>query len=149
MKEIFRGVRLQRENVFKIQAEMKKKFLTFIHRLDNKQEILDYFVEQFNNFSNEYPDLREDDQTKEELHQRADVFSDELWEIVEERKEQNTEERKKIMESGEVEFSQEFLTITAQQLMQSELDKFKVSIQIIHDYYHAIEEKNTPEAIAN
>ena len=53
------------------------------------------------------------------------------------------------MESGEVEFSQEFLTITAQQIMQSELDKFKVSIQIIHDYYHAIEEKNTPEAIAN
>lgn len=62
------------------------------------------------------------------MHQRADVLSDELWEIVEERKEQNTEERKKIMESGEVEFSQEFLTITAQQLMQSELDKFKVSI---------------------
>ena len=29
--------------------------------------------------------------------------------------------------------------------MQAELDKFKVSVQIIHDYYHAIEEKNTPE----
>lgn len=40
----------------------------------------------FNNFSDEYPDLREDDSTKEELHQRADVLSDELWEIVEERK---------------------------------------------------------------
>jgi hypothetical protein len=25
------------------------------------------------------------------------------------------------------------------------LDKFKVSVQIIHDYYHAVEEKNTPE----
>jgi hypothetical protein len=40
----------------------------------------------FNHFSDEYPDLREDDSTKEELHQRADVLSDELWEIVEERK---------------------------------------------------------------
>jgi hypothetical protein len=29
--------------------------------------------------------------------------------------------------------------------MKAELDKFKVSIQIIHDYYHAVEEKNTPE----
>jgi hypothetical protein len=54
--------------------------------LDNKQEILDSFVLLFNNFSDEYPDLREDDSTKEELHQRADVLSDELWEIVEERK---------------------------------------------------------------
>lgn len=30
--------------------------------------------------------------------------------------------------------------------MQSELDKFKVVVQIIHDYYHAIEEKLIPEA---
>jgi hypothetical protein len=57
-----------------------------LHRLDNKQEILDSFVLLFNHFSDEYPDLREDDSTKEELHQRADVLSDELWEIVEERK---------------------------------------------------------------
>jgi len=49
------------------------------------------------------------------------------------------------MESGDVESNQEFLTSIAQQLMQAELDKFRVQIQIIHDYYHAIEEKNTPE----
>lgn len=29
--------------------------------------------------------------------------------------------------------------------MQAELDKFKTSIQIIHDYYFAIEEKTTHE----
>ena len=65
---------------------MQRKFLAHLHRLDNKQEILDSFVHMFNHFSDEYPDLREDDSTKEELHQRADVLSDELWEIVEERK---------------------------------------------------------------
>lgn len=32
--------------------------------------------------------------------------------------------------------------------MQAEVDKFKSSIQIIHDYYHAIEEKLIPEAPA-
>jgi hypothetical protein len=30
--------------------------------------------------------------------------------------------------------------------MQAELDKFKVSVQILQDYYHAIEEKLIPEA---
>jgi hypothetical protein len=29
--------------------------------------------------------------------------------------------------------------------MQTELDKFKISIQIIHDYYFTIEEKSTHE----
>ena len=30
--------------------------------------------------------------------------------------------------------------------MQAELDKFKISVQILQDYYHAIEEKLIPEA---
>ena len=124
------------------------QFLEFLHTSDGKQEILDKFVASFNDFSNQYPDLREDDQTKEELHQRTDALSDELWEIVEERKEQSIEFRKKIMESGFIEFNLDFLTTIAQQLMQAEVDKFKSSIQILHDYYHAIEEKLITEAPA-
>jgi hypothetical protein len=50
------------------------------------------------------------------------------------------------MESGWVEFSLEYLTSCAQQMMQSEIDKFKGTIQLVHDYYHAIEEKLIPEA---
>jgi len=104
------------------------QFLEFLHTADGKQEILDEFVQSFNDFSDEYPDLREDDQTKEELYQRTDTLSDELWEIVEERKEQAVEFRKKIMESGFVEFNLEFMTQIAQQLLQAEVDKFKTSI---------------------
>ncbi len=148
MKSIFQGVRTHRERAFHRDAEIQRCFLGYLERLDHKQEILDAFVAQFNAFSDEYPDLREDEQTKEELHQRTDVLSDELWEIVEERREQNIEERRKVMEAGQVEFGLEFLTLSAQQLMQAELDRFKVSIQIIHDYYHAVEEKNTPELTA-
>ena len=58
--------------------------------------------------------MREDEQTKEELHQRTDALSDELWEIVEDRKESAIEFRKKIMESGTVEFNLAFLTQSAQ-----------------------------------
>jgi hypothetical protein len=89
---------------------------------------LDTFIKDFNKFSDQYPDMREDDQTKDELHQRVDILSDELWEIAEERKEGAIEERKKIMESGWVEFSLEYLTSCAQQMMQSEIDKFKGTI---------------------
>lgn len=128
MKKIFRNIRRFRESNFKQKAETQQKFLTFLNRQDNKQELLDQFVRDFNQFSDDFPDLREDQATKEELHQRCDVLSDELWEIVEERKEQNIEVRKQIMESGNVENGLEFLTLCAQQLMQAELDKFKISI---------------------
>lgn len=50
------------------------------------------------------------------------------------------------MESGTLESSLVYTTSIAQQLMQAELDKFKINIQIIQDYYHAIEEKLIPEA---
>jgi hypothetical protein len=41
--------------------------LDFLHRPDIKQEKLDAFIKEFNEFSDCYPDLREDDSTKEEL----------------------------------------------------------------------------------
>ena len=89
------------------------QFLTFLKRLDGKQQVVEKFIQDFNDFSDQYPDMREDEQTKEELHQRVDILSDELWEIAEERKEQAVDERKKIMESGWVEFSLEYLTSCA------------------------------------
>lgn len=49
------------------------------------------------------------------------------------------------MESGAVESALELLTLISMQLMQAELDKFKSSVQIMHDYYFAIEEKPTHE----
>ena len=114
MKRIFRNVRLQREQRSIHNSNIKMQFLEFLNTSDGKQEILEEFVRSFNEFSDQYPDLREDDQTKEELHQRTDALSDELWEIVEERKEQSVEFRKKVMESGSVEFNLEFLTQIAQ-----------------------------------
>jgi hypothetical protein len=76
----------------------------------------------------------------------VDILSDELWEIIEERKEQHVEERKKVMESGWVEHELAFMVNSAQALMQAEVDKFKSSVQILHDYYHAFEDKLIPEA---
>ena len=90
--------------------------------------MLSKFIAEFNQFSDEQPDMREDEQTKEELHQRVDMLSDELWESAEERKEQAIEERKKIMESGWIESAQEHVTSIAHQMMQSEVNKFRGTV---------------------
>ena len=68
MRTIFRNLRIDRERSLTKMSHVQQQFLDFLHRKDNKQEILEEFVKNFNEFSDEYPDLREDDQTKEELH---------------------------------------------------------------------------------
>lgn len=50
------------------------------------------------------------------------------------------------MESGWIEYEQSFIVNCCQLLMQAEVDKFKSSVQILHDYYHAFEDKLIPEA---
>lgn len=49
------------------------------------------------------------------------------------------------MESGWIESAQEYITSVAQQMMQSEVDKFRGLVQLMWDYYHAIDEKLIPE----
>ena len=68
MKKIFKSFRLHREHVISKRSIVQKDFLEYLHNADGKQAILNEFNMHFNLFSNEYPDLREDDQTKEELH---------------------------------------------------------------------------------
>ena len=45
------------------------------------------------------PDMLEDEQTKEELHQRVDDLTDVLLDLVESKKEESSEELKNIMQS--------------------------------------------------
>ena len=68
MKNVFRQVRVQRERVTSTFSHTQSKYLEYIHRPDAKQEKLDQFIKDFNDFSDQFPDLREDESTKDELH---------------------------------------------------------------------------------
>lgn len=61
MRFIFRNLRMQREQRDSRIASTQRDFLAFLHTNDGKQAIMDDFVKSFNDFSDEYPDLREDD----------------------------------------------------------------------------------------
>jgi len=61
MKRVFRNIRLQREQASIHNSSLKMQFLEFLHTSDGKQDILDEYVKNFNEFSDQYPDLREDD----------------------------------------------------------------------------------------
>jgi hypothetical protein len=61
MKRVFREARTQRERINENLHCKQQKFLKFLHRQDSKQDKLDAFVASFNQFSEEFPDLREDE----------------------------------------------------------------------------------------
>lgn len=146
MKKSFNLYRHQKERIATGLAKTQKYFVQYLNRPDVKQAKLDKFVEDLNKFTDDFPDLREDQQTKEELHQRTDTLSDELWEMSEIRKEEATDERNKIMNNGWIEFELTQVTTMAQNLMQAEVDKFRSCAQLIQDYYYAIEDRLVPDA---
>jgi len=61
MKKVLKKQRVQRENIQQYLHNVQVQFLTFLKRLDLKQQVLDKFVQDFNDFSDQCPDMREDD----------------------------------------------------------------------------------------
>ncbi len=76
MKKSFFNLREQRELSNEAFKQIQLKFLEYLGRVDNKQQLLDKFVSDFNTFSDAKPDMREDQETKDELHQRCDSLCD-------------------------------------------------------------------------
>jgi len=107
------------------------------------------FQEEYNIFVEENPDMIEDNDTKEELHQRVEDLYQQLWEMIENKKEEAIEERKAIMNSGYIEDEMEFFSTNIQKLFQAELDRYFGCLQIINDYYNALNGKDLPEVPEN
>ena len=61
MTKVLGKQRVQRENIQQYLYDVQTKFLEFLKRKDGKQAVLDKFVAEFNKFSDEFPDMREDD----------------------------------------------------------------------------------------
>ena len=78
----------------------QNQFIQYLERECSKQELIDEYVRSFNQFSDEFPDLRKDDQTKDELLNRVEGLSNNLWANIEARKDENILEIQKQAETG-------------------------------------------------
>lgn len=65
-------IKHQRDIVVDSLNNCQYKFIQFLERPCQKQEKISEFAASFNKFSSEFPDLRKDDQTKEELLNRLE-----------------------------------------------------------------------------
>lgn len=85
-------IKRQRESVTDGLNNSQRQFIQFLERPCQKQDKVNEFVQSFNKFSLEFPDLRKDDQTKDELMNRAERLSNELWAIIDMRKTESLEQ---------------------------------------------------------
>lgn len=81
-------IKKQRLSVTDNLNNCQRSFIEFLERPCSKQEKVLEFISSFNQFSLEYPDLRSDEQTKEELMNRLERLSNSLWDVTNERKEE-------------------------------------------------------------
>ncbi|XP_070194777.1 sperm flagellar protein 2-like isoform X3 [Littorina saxatilis] len=135
-KHVFRNVRHERENIYRYYYQIRKDFLSYLRRPDHKQEFVDQWQKDYNAVPD---DMREDEETRGELHQRVDDLRERLWNICDERKEQAERERETIMNDGWLDDRLGVLSNHYITTMQSELDRYQDTVRLLKDYYKGMD----------
>lgn len=135
-KVVFRDVRAEREKVIKYFYKVRKDYIEYLRRPDHKQEFVDQYQAEYNSVPD---DMREDEETRAELHERVDDLRERLWSICDDRKESAEKERLDIVNDGWLDDRLGVVSNLHITLMQAEVDRFQDTIQLLKDYYKGME----------
>ena len=138
---VFSQEKSLRSQFMKTLKSQQLEFIDYLDRPSEKQELIIQFQQNFNQFSDENPDMREDPATINELHLRTEDLCNGLWDIIERRQHEAEEELKEITKSGQVEGHIDLVTGHFQLLVSAEYHKYIAACQVISDYYASIEQK--------
>ena len=90
-------------------------------------------MHSFNKFSSEFPDLRRDEQTKDELLSRVEVLSNTLWDLIEQRKDESLNSIKVQSEEGWSITEMKQVCRHMANLVEIEIKKFSCVYQILKE----------------
>ncbi|GFR65233.1 sperm flagellar 2, partial [Elysia marginata] len=142
-KSVFRNIRSERENIYRYLFQVRKDFLHYLRRPDCKQEYVEQWQKAYNAVAD---DMRDDEETKAELHQQVDDLKERLWSICDDRKEQAEQEREANMNDGWLEDRLGILTNHYLTVMQSEVDRLQDTVRLLKDYYRGMD-GHVPDAL--
>ncbi|NWU07218.1 SPEF2 protein, partial [Cephalopterus ornatus] len=138
IKTVLRCLRDEQYTMIHYIADIRKNFQDYLKRPDLKQEFVSQWQTDFNSISD---DLRDDEETKAELHQRVTDLRDLLWDICDSRREEAEQERTDIMNKDWLPDHRGIAMNHFFSLMQVEVDRFQDTKRILHDYYRSMEGK--------
>ncbi|XP_019120013.2 sperm flagellar protein 2 [Larimichthys crocea] len=146
IKTVMQQLRSQRSFINHHLCNIREDYKHYLGRPDLKQELVSKWQKDFNSIPD---DMREDEETKAELHLRMDELCDQLWDISDKRKEENEQEKAALMGKGWVEDHTAMLINHYSILMQVELDRFHATLCILKVYYSSMCSQVLPELPSN
>ena len=132
-----RMIREQRELMKMTTNNVQKDMLVFLERPQEKQQLVDEYIDVYNKFIDENTDMIEDVDTKREMHQRVEDLCGKLFDLIEQLQKSALEQREQVMKSGWAEYQLESLLVYTQSLMQTEVDRYRCFVKFAEDYYAA------------
>uniref|UniRef100_A0A8C8D8U4 Calponin-homology (CH) domain-containing protein n=1 Tax=Oncorhynchus tshawytscha TaxID=74940 RepID=A0A8C8D8U4_ONCTS len=139
VKAVMQNLRTERILIIHHLEEFKQ----YLRRPDLKQEFVSQWQQNYNSIPK---DMRDDEETKAELHQRLDDLRERLWDICDKRKEEAGQERAAIMCDGWLEDHTAVLINHFSTLIQVEVDRFQDSLRLLRDYYTGMYKQVLSEA---
>uniref|UniRef100_A0A8C1KJR9 Sperm flagellar 2 n=1 Tax=Cyprinus carpio TaxID=7962 RepID=A0A8C1KJR9_CYPCA len=141
--EMMQNLRSERKLIIHHLYNIRENFRQYLQKTDLKQE----FVSVWQGDYNSVPDnIREDEETKGELHQRLDDLRERLWDICDKRKEEAEQERAGVIDDGWLDDHTAVLINHYSALMQIEVGRFQDSLCLLRDYYTAMCKTAFPES---
>ncbi|KAM9858603.1 sperm flagellar protein 2 [Aulostomus maculatus] len=142
VKAVMQELRSERSLINWQLFNIREEYKQYLSRPDLKQELVSQWQEDFNNLPD---DMRGDEETKAELHQRLDDLRERLWDISDKRKEGDEREMAALMGNGWLEDHTAVLINHHSRLMQVELNRFQDTLCILRDYYLSMRNQLLPE----
>uniref|UniRef100_A0A8C7C4N9 Sperm flagellar 2 n=1 Tax=Oncorhynchus kisutch TaxID=8019 RepID=A0A8C7C4N9_ONCKI len=143
VKAVMQNLRTERILIIHHLFNIREEFKQYLRRPDLKQEFVSQWQQNYNSIPK---DMRDDEETKAELHQRLDDLRERLWDICDKRKEEAGQERAAIMCDGWLEDHTAVLINHFSTLMQVEVDRFQDSLRLLRDYYTGMYKQVLSEA---
>ncbi|KAJ8262653.1 hypothetical protein COCON_G00151100 [Conger conger] len=141
VKTVMQNLRNERNLIISHLYNIREDFKQYLKRPDDKQEAVSRWQQDYNSLPE---DMREDEQTKAELHQRLDDLREGLWDVTDSRREEAERERAGVLADGWLGDHSAVLINHFCSLMQVEVDRFQDSLYVLRDYYKAMSGKSLP-----
>uniref|UniRef100_A0A3B4DD30 Calponin-homology (CH) domain-containing protein n=1 Tax=Pygocentrus nattereri TaxID=42514 RepID=A0A3B4DD30_PYGNA len=143
LNTVMQNLRSERNLIIHHLYNIREDFKQYLQRPDLKQEFVSVWQRDYNSIPD---DMRQDEETKAELHHRLDELRERLWDICDKRREEAMEERARVIGDGWLEDHTALLINHYSTLMQVEVDRFQDTLRVLRDYYTGMYRRVLPEA---
>ncbi|KAM4615776.1 sperm flagellar protein 2 [Polymixia lowei] len=142
VKAVMQNLRSERILIIRHLFNIREEYKHYLGRPDLKQEFVCQWQQDYNSVPD---DMRDDEETKAELHQRLDDLRERLWDICDKRREEDGQERAALMGDGWLDDHTGVLINHYSTLVQVEVDRFQDTLCILKDYYLGMYKQELPE----